>query len=337
MDIPQSVGAQPDQGCRSTHSYSPPRYKRFQDLRAPRSKQAPNITVWGCRASYSLTDRRHSRHHRLTTPRVADGPCLVTPGGRPRGVVTAWGWISLLLLLCVGQVLCVSPPPGPSTPRPHFTSRVAVHHPDVDPHTDQGFPVTPSPYLYGLPRYNTSSGLVSHRYGLLQPKLTPDLENGVSQNPLLVPGTARLPELSGTKQRTKSGVRTKKGRVRSGKVDSPRTLVSDMLTDLDLSDTHAPDVASETEAPVQGSFLWDPVPEASAGLTTLYLGGLFQLSGTPYASRSTQSELETTQLAIQHINRQQFIPGHRLHLIYNDTKVRYSLGPLNPQPNNVLF
>ena len=58
-------------------------------------------------------------------------------------------------------------------------------------------------------------------------------------------------------------------------------------------------------------------------LPKLYIGGLFELNGSAI-TRNGRSELEAAQLAVDHINEQQFIPGYHLEMFFNDTKVRIS-------------
>ena len=53
---------------------------------------------------------------------------------------------------------------------------------------------------------------------------------------------------------------------------------------------------------------------------TLHIGGFFELSG-PYPGNG-QSDLDAALLAIDHVNDQFIIPGYRLELLFNDSKVR---------------
>jgi hypothetical protein len=72
-----------------------------------------------------------------------------------------------------------------------------------------------------------------------------------------------------------------------------------------------------------------PIPEAASSLAhstpdgqplrQLYIGGLFELSGSYVYGRS---ELEAAQMAIRHINKQRYVPGYELVLLANDTRVR---------------
>lgn len=56
----------------------------------------------------------------------------------------------------------------------------------------------------------------------------------------------------------------------------------------------------------------------------LYIGGIFELTNNPH-SASPRSELDAALLAIRHVNEQRIVPGYRLHLVYNDSKVRQIL------------
>ena len=63
--------------------------------------------------------------------------------------------------------------------------------------------------------------------------------------------------------------------------------------------------------------------EPSPPPVMLHIGGLFELtsrSGDP--NPRGVSELEAAKLAIRHINQQRFVPGYRVVLLHNDTKVR---------------
>ena len=57
----------------------------------------------------------------------------------------------------------------------------------------------------------------------------------------------------------------------------------------------------------------------------IYIGGLFPLSSTTSFSKNGRSNLEAACLALEHINRQKFIPGYRLLMYYNDTQVSLDL------------
>lgn len=61
--------------------------------------------------------------------------------------------------------------------------------------------------------------------------------------------------------------------------------------------------------------------EDDAGLHRVYIGGLFELTDTPRIVTYGRSELAAAKLAIRHINQQGILPGHKLHMVYNDTKV----------------
>ena len=63
---------------------------------------------------------------------------------------------------------------------------------------------------------------------------------------------------------------------------------------------------------------------AKVPLKTLHIGGLFELTDTA-GTTSGQSELAAARLAVSHINRKRVVPGYKLQLVQNDTKVRYVL------------
>ncbi len=109
------------------------------------------------------------------------------------------------------------------------------------------------------------------------------------------------------------------------------------MTDVDLPLTHA----TYMDHPVSGfqsqlPLLSSPFPSISPpdphgiyglgeedhnGLLNIYIGGLFELSETTAGITYGQSELAAAQLAIRHINQQGTLPGYKLHMFYNDTKV----------------
>lgn len=59
---------------------------------------------------------------------------------------------------------------------------------------------------------------------------------------------------------------------------------------------------------------------APTQLTPLYIGGLFDLSGSRGEALG-RSELTAAILAIDHVNREQLLPGYQLYLLHNDTRV----------------
>ena len=61
--------------------------------------------------------------------------------------------------------------------------------------------------------------------------------------------------------------------------------------------------------------------EDDSGLHRVYIGGLFELTDTPGIVTYGRSELAAAKLAIRHINQQGILPGYKLHMVYNDTKV----------------
>ncbi|CAG5136460.1 unnamed protein product, partial [Candidula unifasciata] len=71
---------------------------------------------------------------------------------------------------------------------------------------------------------------------------------------------------------------------------------------------------------IQTSFKDNNETEPAAGKpdNTLYIGGLFELSGR-YVENG-YSELDAALLAVDHINEKGFIPGYRLQLLFNDSK-----------------
>ncbi|CAH1778015.1 unnamed protein product [Owenia fusiformis] len=52
---------------------------------------------------------------------------------------------------------------------------------------------------------------------------------------------------------------------------------------------------------------------------TIYLGGLFELSGANFMHHG-HSELAAAKLAVKHVNEQNIIPGYQLNLLHRDTK-----------------
>lgn len=69
--------------------------------------------------------------------------------------------------------------------------------------------------------------------------------------------------------------------------------------------------------------------EEDSDLRNVYIGGLFELTDTPGIVTYGRSELAAAKLAIRHINQQGLLPGYKLHMVYNDTKVNFN--------NNCLF
>lgn len=55
---------------------------------------------------------------------------------------------------------------------------------------------------------------------------------------------------------------------------------------------------------------------------TVYILGLFELSGKMGKRKESESETAAAQLAVQHVNRMGVLPGYFLRLLINDTKVR---------------
>lgn len=87
-----------------------------------------------------------------------------------------------------------------------------------------------------------------------------------------------------------------------------------------ISSSHATASSSSTRMRWTGVDTTHPSSEV-ATVKPLYIGALFELSGSGSSRGSGLSDLESAQLAIRHINERQFVPGYRLELIYNDTKV----------------
>ncbi|KAK0064724.1 gamma-aminobutyric acid type B receptor subunit 1 [Biomphalaria pfeifferi] len=75
---------------------------------------------------------------------------------------------------------------------------------------------------------------------------------------------------------------------------------------------------NSTFSDLNGSSLKDN----NASVHTLYIGGLFELSSRD--GPNGYSELDAALLAISHINDQNIIPGYKLNLLYNDSKVSNS-------------
>ncbi len=57
-----------------------------------------------------------------------------------------------------------------------------------------------------------------------------------------------------------------------------------------------------------------------AGLKTIYVGGLFELTGDVRPDYGC-TELAAAYLALQHVNEQRVIPGYQLDIRHNDTRV----------------
>ncbi|XP_049268097.1 gamma-aminobutyric acid type B receptor subunit 2 [Rhipicephalus sanguineus] len=53
---------------------------------------------------------------------------------------------------------------------------------------------------------------------------------------------------------------------------------------------------------------------------TVYLLGLFELTGSCEAARGGRAERAAARLAIRHVNERNVVPGHRLEMYYNDTR-----------------
>ena len=99
----------------------------------------------------------------------------------------------------------------------------------------------------------------------------------------------------------------------------PKRLDSDeFVTELPVSQTPG------YTAQAQRNNSTEETDDSHTTLKTLYIGGLFDLSGG-IPSSNDQSELAAAQLALRHINDQRYVPGYRLELVYNDTKVRECL------------
>ena len=65
--------------------------------------------------------------------------------------------------------------------------------------------------------------------------------------------------------------------------------------------------------------------DEDSGLLNVYIGGLFELTDTPGIVTYGRSELASAQLAIRHINEKGILPGYKLNMLYNDTKVSTAL------------
>ncbi|KAH7968017.1 hypothetical protein HPB52_005177 [Rhipicephalus sanguineus] len=55
---------------------------------------------------------------------------------------------------------------------------------------------------------------------------------------------------------------------------------------------------------------------------TVYLLGLFELTGSCEAARGGRAERAAARLAIRHVNERNVVPGHRLEMYYNDTRTQ---------------
>ena len=56
-------------------------------------------------------------------------------------------------------------------------------------------------------------------------------------------------------------------------------------------------------------------------LKTIYIGGLFEITSDSEVGEGC-TELAAARLALHHVNNARVIPGYRLDIVYNDTKVR---------------
>lgn len=63
-----------------------------------------------------------------------------------------------------------------------------------------------------------------------------------------------------------------------------------------------------------------PTANSPAGLKTIYMGGLFELTGDVRPGYGC-TELAAAYLALQHVNEQRVIPGYQLDIRHNDTRV----------------
>ncbi|KAH8038241.1 hypothetical protein HPB51_000035 [Rhipicephalus microplus] len=55
---------------------------------------------------------------------------------------------------------------------------------------------------------------------------------------------------------------------------------------------------------------------------TVYLLGLFELTGSCEAAKGGRAERAAARLAIRHVNERNVVPGHRLEMYDNDTRMR---------------
>jgi hypothetical protein len=103
------------------------------------------------------------------------------------------------------------------------------------------------------------------------------------------------------------------------------TLSSTDVTTQDI-DQHLPSSDSEsvTESfreSVTENCSFSVLGPISSGPPILYIGGLFELTGSRPPSIG-HSELTAALLAVEHVNTQGVVPGYTLELLYNDTGVR---------------
>ena len=59
--------------------------------------------------------------------------------------------------------------------------------------------------------------------------------------------------------------------------------------------------------------------EMNTSFKTIYIGGLFELSGI--RGSNGLSELIAAKLAVEHVNNKNAVPGYRMRLLFNNTKV----------------
>lgn len=72
----------------------------------------------------------------------------------------------------------------------------------------------------------------------------------------------------------------------------------------------------------------EPFPPSSSSVEvardarkTVYLLGLFELTGSCDAAKGGRAERAAARLAIRHVNERNVVPGHRLEIYDNDTRV----------------
>ncbi|XP_074651672.1 uncharacterized protein LOC141906324 [Tubulanus polymorphus] len=67
------------------------------------------------------------------------------------------------------------------------------------------------------------------------------------------------------------------------------------------------------------------ISSLAEGKTIIYIGGLFELSETSFAANG-HSELAAAQMAIDHVNLADFLPGYYLKMLFNDTQCDNGVG-----------
>ncbi|KAL4230676.1 hypothetical protein ACF0H5_011052 [Mactra antiquata] len=106
-------------------------------------------------------------------------------------------------------------------------------------------------------------------------------------------------------------------------IDSFSDRISDVSTPNGLNISTDTDMALNCSKIINQSSAVDK--SISSIKKPLYIGGLFELSG-PRNENLGKSELTAAKLAVQHVNKENILPGHELKLLHNDTKCDPGVG-----------